>query len=139
MKSQVLTVENVLFFSLGIMMVLIVYNMFVSISNEIEKETVEKGMEKLATYLSYEINRIYQIGNKTNSTISLTISLPIQISKKYYFLKEGDNCLYLFVPEYGFRTNLTLYGINAKIRTKYIPSSKRFITIKYSKGRVEIG
>ncbi len=138
-KAQVLTLENVMFFSLGVVMVLLVYQSYLSISKDVEKETAKYGLKKIAAYISYEVNRIYRAGSSTNSNISSILVLPSSVSRRQYILMQDSNAIYLFLPAYGFRVNLTLYGINAKLKTRSIPSSKRFIEIAYSQGKVEIG
>ncbi len=138
MKAQVLTLENVLFFSLGIILVLMVYFTFTSVSEEIRKKSVEEGVIKTATYLSYVINKVYRIGNITNSSITLYVSIPEKIGGEIYRISSSGKNLFVILPDYNFRYNLTLYGIEVKLKYKQIPSSKRGLIIEYSGGKVEI-
>lgn len=138
MKSQVLTLENMIFFSLGIALVLMVYFTFTSVSEEIKKISVEEGVKKTAAYISYNVNKVYRIGNLTNSSIELYIPIPDKIGGEIYRISQKNGNIFLHLLKYNFRYNLTLYGIEAKLKYKQIPSSKKGLIIEYSNGMVEI-
>lgn len=138
MKSQVITVENVLFFSLGIILVFMVYFTFNSISEQIKEISMKEELKKVATYISYNINKVYRIGNTTNSSIELYVSIPDQILGEIYRISQDNGNIFLRFINYDFRYNLTLYGKEAKLKYKEIPSSKKWIIIGYSNGKVKI-
>ena len=138
MKSQVLTLENVIFFSLGIALVLIVYFTFTSISHEIKKISIEEGVKKTAEFISYNINKVYRIGNLTNSSIELFIPIQDKICGEIYRISQDNGAIFIHLLKYDIKYNLTLYGIKTKLKYKQIPSSKKALIIKYSNGMVEI-
>lgn len=138
MKSQVLTLENVIFFSLGIILVLMVYFTFTSVSQEIKKISIEEGVKKTAEFISYNINKVYRIGNLTNSTIELFIPIPEKICGEIYRISQENGVIFLHLLKYNIKSNITLYGIEANLKYRQIPSSKKALIIKYSNGMVEI-
>ncbi len=136
-KAQIFTIENLLFFALGIMLVVMFFITFNNLSQNI-KETGQKYYEeKLGQYILYGINTVYYYGNKTNSTIIYYLPVPSNLGDCYFRIEKNEKGeLVIFCPKTGVKRVLNLYGIEYKIKTGYLYSSQQRIIIEYKNGMV---
>jgi hypothetical protein len=138
MKGQYITLENVLFFAIGISMVILLYNSFSNISENIKKESYDEGLKKVGKYIHGNIIKIYEAGKQTNSNISITLRVPERVSDCIYKILVENGKMKLICTLTGESIKLNLYGINTKIKSEYIYSTKKAIKVKYKEGLIEI-
>jgi hypothetical protein len=138
MKGQYLTLEYLIFFTIGIVMIVSVYYSF-SNMNETYKETIMQSQLKMTGELiSGMIINAYQASNQTNSTINYTFSIPTRLSSCIYAVSVSNNRLNVNctnVPKAG--VSLTLYNFN--ITNKSIIYSTSGLLKLYAKnGNVDL-
>ena len=139
MKSQVFTLETVLFFSLGVGMIIFLYLSYSSTSEYIKTEGYKLNLEKFGEYLSFVINKVYEVGNSTNSTVMLFLYFPPKIGECSYQIEERGGQIILSCPQKNIKRPVSLYGLDVKIKSKVMHLSRRGITITYSHGKVYLG
>ncbi len=136
-KGQIFTIENVLFFSIGVMLVVMMFFSFNSYAKTVKENGQKFYMEKLGEYIAYGINRVYFYGNTTNSTIKYYLFVPHGLSDCYFKIeldKQGN--LVIDCPKTGKKKILNLYGIDTKIKSRYVSTSQGRIIIEYKDGTV---
>ncbi len=138
MKSQAFTVENVLFFSIGIFMVILLYTAFASLNDNIKESVYKISVEKTGEYISYVLTKVYQVGNSTSSNITVFLPLPYRIGDCILRIEEIDNEIMILCPSEGIKHSLNLYGIKPKIKSGYIYTSQMGIKIRYENNEVYI-
>ncbi|MBU3896389.1 MAG: hypothetical protein KJ697_00430 [Nanoarchaeota archaeon] len=137
MKGQYLTIEYVLFFAIGIALVVGIYTTFNSINAGIREDSGIVQFEKLGESIRGSIVKIYEYGIITDSTIEYKLKIPTKISGGMYLIKY-DNLLNVNSTEnYKIGTTLDVYNINIR-PSNIIYSTKGEINIKYNEGWVEL-
>jgi len=128
MKGQYLTVEYILFFIIGIVMIISVYFIFSNINKLSERSTLKSQLEAVGEKIRGTIINILEVSISTESEIKYNLSIPSRLSTCIYTI-EVDNDLYLnCTHDVSIGVTLSLYNLN--ITTENIIYSTR--------GRVEI-
>jgi len=137
MKGQYLTIEYVLFFAIGIALVVGIYFTFNNINTGIKEQSGIVQFEKMGESIRSSIVKIYEYGKNTNSTIQYRLQIPTKLSGNMYLIKY-DNLLSVNSTEnYKIGTSLDVYNINIK-PSNIIYSTKGEINIKYNDNWVEL-
>lgn len=134
-KGQYLTLENVLFFSIGLAMALTVFFAFSGISNNVRTTSYEAQLSKAGELIRENIVKVFSAGNRTNSSISITIQIPRDVSGCIYKITLAEK-LNLNCTTNNIGSSLNLYGIDVKIKFDTIYSSQEYVKISYGSGKV---
>jgi len=113
MKGQYLTVEYLVFFMLGVFMIVSVYFLFSSINNTYKDNVLQNQIQMTGELVSGSIISLYEVSNFTNSSINYTLTIPAKVSNCIYAINVYDNGLNLNctnMPEVG--VVLPLYNFN---------------------------
>jgi hypothetical protein len=138
MKGQYITIENVLFFGIGLSMVILLYTGFSNISEKVKMESYEIELEKVGVFIRENIVNVYEIGKQTNSNITVYLRIPEKISDCIYKILLEDNKIKLICMLAGKTVELNLYGVDTNIKSGYLYSTQRILEIRYVDGVIEI-
>ena len=135
MKGQYLTVEYVLFFAIGIAMVIGIYMTFININEEIRTGAVTMQLGKTGEYIRDHIVIIYEAGRRTDSKITYHLKVPSQLSGHIYVLKYSNGLNINSTQNYKIGDVLSLYNININ-SPNIIYSTNGVINIQYENNQV---
>lgn len=135
LKGQYLTLENVLFFSIGLAMALTIYFAFIAISDTTKTSSYEKQLLKSGEFIRDNIVKVFSSASHSNSSISYTIKIPREVSDCIYKITI-DKTLNLNCTTNDIGVTLSLYGINTKIKFGVLYSSQDYIKISYADGEI---
>ena len=128
MKGQYLTIEYVVFFIIGIGMVVSVYLIFTNINEISERNTIKSQLKSVGETIKGTIINVLETSSSTESEINYNLSIPPKLSRCIYMI-EVDNGLNLnCTHDISIGVVVSLYNLN--ITTENIIYSTR--------GRVEI-
>ncbi len=136
MKGQYITLENVLFFAVGIFMIITVYAIFSGISDSIRSTVVDNQLAKEGENIRTSMMKVFIAGNSTNSTIRFSLDVPRQLSGCYYKIVIKENKLHVSCIDDTFPRILNLYGIETKIKDGVAYSSSAKINMYYADGSI---
>lgn len=138
MKGQYLTLEYVIFFMIGIMMMLSVYYTFTDMNRMYKDGMMQSQLSMAGELISGAIINVHLASNLTNSAINYTLQIPARLSTCIYSVSVSGSSLNLDctnIPD--FKTNLTLYNLNIVARN-IIYSSNGVIKLYARNGTVEL-
>jgi len=139
MRGQYLTVEYVIFFAIGVIMIIAVYVIFLNVNQTIEKSITETQLEMVGEAITGAIINVFGASNSTNSTIYYNLKIPEKLSNCIYSISvTAENKLELRCVqnrEMGIETTLYNFNINDG---NIIYSTKGFIEIFVKNGVVEL-
>jgi len=145
MKGQYLIVKYIIFFAIGIILVILVYFAFLDISSILGESLVKSQLRKTGEIIRGSIVNVFEKGETTNSTILYYLSIPTKLSGNMYTITAEDE---LGLPyssilslnstqDPGLGVVLTLYNFNIS-RKNIIYSTDGLIKIKYNNSLKEI-
>jgi len=137
MKGQYLSIEYVMFFAIGIAMVIAVYFIFINISTSLREPAIKYQLEKTGQLISGTIVNVFEASNSTDSLILYNLSIPTSLSGCIYSIEIKEKMLLNCSDTPSLGTSFVLYGINIKSEN-IIYSSKGFLELKAEKGVVEL-
>jgi hypothetical protein len=138
MKGQYLTMEYLIFFMIGVFMIVSVYLSF-SNMNEIYKNSImQNQLQMTGELISGTIISIYEISNSTNSSINYSLSIPTKLSSCVYAINVTSvglviNCIN--VPNAGIV--LTSYNFNISNKN-IIYSTNGLLKLSAKDNKVEL-
>ena len=138
MKGQYLTLEYLIFFMIGIFMIVAVYFSFSNMNNNYRDSIMQNQLQMTGELISGTIAKVYEASNRTGSTINYTVSVPTKLSTCIYTVMVKDNSLNLNctnVPGRG--TVMPLYNFNITNRS-IIYSTNGLIKLYAANGKVEL-
>ena len=138
MKGQYLTLEYLLFFMIGIFMIISVYFSFSNINETYRESIMQNQLQMTGELISGAIINVYEVSNYTNSRINYTLSIPTKLSTCIYAVNVIGNRLNLNctnVPKAGVA--LTLYNFNI-VNKNIIYSTNGLIQLSAKDGKVEL-
>ncbi|OGI12206.1 hypothetical protein A3K64_02645 [Candidatus Micrarchaeota archaeon RBG_16_36_9] len=138
MKGQYLTVEYIMFFLIGITLVISVYYIFSNISNIAEERTVNSQINAVGETLRGTIINMFEIVSSTNSEVNYNISIPVKLSRCIYTIEVLGNNLNLNCLNSQIGTSLSLYNLNITAKN-IIYSTNGYVEISAKNGMVELG
>ncbi len=132
MKGQYLTIEYVLFFAIGIVMVLGVYLTFTGINADIRADSSMVQMQKTGELIRSSIVNVYETGKSTNSVINYKLSIPPRLSGHPYIIRYdvNKNLNVNSTENYIIGDVLTVYNININ-SPNTIYSTNGVLNIRY--------
>ena len=137
MKGQYLTVEYVIFFAIGIAMVVGIYITFTGINADLRHDAAMIQLEKVNELIRDSIVNIYEAGNRTDSNIiEYELTIPPRLSGHSYAIKYNSGNLNVNSTEnFKIGSILNVYNININA-PNIIYSTKGEIIITYQDGQV---
>ena len=137
MKGQYLTIEYVIFFAIGIGMIVAVYFLFSNINSISEKSAIKAQLEITGEMIRGTIINVLEASNLTNSTIYYNLTIPPKLSRCTYAIKveNGLNLNCTGDPTTG--VILTLYNFNIDTEN-IIYSPRSYLQIVAEDGVVEL-
>jgi hypothetical protein len=139
MKGQYLTLEYVIFFLIGILMMLSVYYAFTDMNGMYSEGMLESQLKLTGEMISGAIVNVYEASQATNSTINYTLPIPDKLSSCIYSVDVNGGNLELEctnVPD-SEPIELTLYNLNI-VATNIIYSTNGAIRLHAGSGTVEL-
>ncbi|MFZ3077859.1 MAG: hypothetical protein WA139_05355 [Candidatus Aenigmatarchaeota archaeon] len=137
MKGQYITLENMFFFAVGIAMVIAIYATFSSISDSVRSAALQEQLTKEGESVRAGITRVFIAGNSTNSSISLSLEIPKELSGcGYKITSVGGNLLAGCMDAQAESESLNLYGIDTTVKNGAAYSSSGKVIIFYSGGKI---
>lgn len=138
MKGQYLTIEYLIFFTIGVVLIISVYFSFSNINETYRDNLMQSQLKMTGELISGTIINIYEASNNTNSRINYTLSIPTKLSTCIYTVNVISNKLNLNctnIPNTGIA--LTLYNFNI-INQNIIYSTNGLIKLSAKDGKVEL-
>lgn len=112
MKGQYLTVEYVIFFAIGLALIIGVFFSFGNVNSRLKEVAVQGQVDRTAEMIRSSIVNVYLASKNTESTISYDLAIPTKLSGSIYNIRELDNKLNVnSTDNYNIGKVLTLYGI----------------------------
>ncbi|MHA1874694.1 MAG: hypothetical protein ACTSVB_11330 [Candidatus Heimdallarchaeaceae archaeon] len=137
MKAQYLTVEYVIFFAIGVLMIISIYYIFSNLNQIFEKSVIENQLMMVGELLRGVIVNTFEISNSTNTTIYYNLTIPPRLSNYNYWIKVEDNSLKLNCSDVPIGIALSLYNFNTTTKN-IIYSTKNLVEILVRNGKVEL-
>jgi len=139
MKGQYLTLEYVLFFSIGIVLVVLVYGMFNDTNDIISGNIRQHQMNSVTHMIAGSVVNVYEASQQTNSLVRYKLEIPTSISDCAYsiFLSPSRNLLLECINNRNISSQSHLYNFNIKMKN-ILYSTRGSLTIMCSNGEVEI-
>ncbi len=137
MKAQYLTVEYVIFFAIGVLMIISIYYIFSNLNKIFEKSVIENQLMMVGELLRGVIVNTFEISNSTNTTIYYNLTIPPRLSNYNYWIKVEDNSLKLNCSDVPIGITLSLYNFNTTTKN-IIYSTKNLVEILVRNGKVEL-
>ena len=138
MKGQYLTLEYMIFFMIGIFMIISVYFSFSGMNDTYKKSIMQNQLQMTGEMITGTIVNVYESSNQTNSSVNYTLSIPTRLSTCIYSVIVFNGRLNLNctnVPNSG--VTLTLYNLNI-VNKNIIYSTNGLINLYADNGRVEL-
>lgn len=129
MKGQYLTIEYLIFFIIGISLVIIVFFTFSDISSIAEKNTVKSQFSAVGEMIMSAAIDISDASSSTGSSVNYSLEIPTKLADCIYEIRYNSNGLNLnCTQDRRLGAVMGLYNLN--ITTKN--------TIYSTKGHIEI-
>ena len=137
MKGQYLTVEYVIFFIIGLTMIVAVYFIFSNVNAITERNTIKPQLKAVGGTIRGTIINILEVSKDANSEIDYNLSIPSKLSKCIYKI-EVDNGLNLnCTHDSSIGAVLSLYNLNITTEN-IIYSTKGYVEIRVHNETVEL-
>ena len=137
MKGQYLTVEYLIFFMLGVFMIVSVYFTFSNMNEIYRNSTIQSQLRMTGELISGAVINVYEASASTNSTVNYTLPIPAKLSGCIYEINILDNNLNLNCSNVENGIALTLYNFNTTNRD-IIYSTNGLINLYATNGTVEL-
>lgn len=138
MKGQYLTIEYVIFFAIGIAMVVGVYITFNGINEDLRQDALIMQLEKTNEIVRDSIVSVYEAGTRTDSIIEYTVSIPTTLSGQTYSLRyTNGNINTNSTQNFKIGSVLNLYNININAPNILYSTSGK-VKIRYQNGQVSL-
>jgi len=137
MKGQYLTIEYVVFFIIGIGMVVSVYLIFTNINEISERNTIKSQLKSVGETIKGTIINVLETSSSTESEINYNLSIPPKLSRCIYMI-EVDNGLNLnCTHDISIGVVVSLYNLNITTEN-IIYSTKGYLEINVYNEKVEL-
>lgn len=139
MKGQYITLEYIIFFAIGVMIVIMVYGLFFDINKLIEEDITKSQLKSVTSLITGAIVNTFEVSNNTDSNIYYNLSIPTRVS----------NCLYSIIitpakkirlecsHDRGLYSEAPLYNFNI-VAKNILYSTRGMLTISSKKGTIEL-
>jgi hypothetical protein len=138
MKAQYLTLEYLIFFMIGVFLIISVYISFSNINDIYRNSLMQNQLKMIGELISGTIINVYEASNSTNSSINYSLTMPTKLSGCIYAINatiNGLNINCINVPNTGIV--LTSYNFNISNKNT-IYSTNGLLKLFATSGRVEL-
>jgi len=138
MRGQYLTIEYLIFFMIGVFMIISVYFSFSRINDIYRNSLMQNQLKMTGELISGTIINVYEASNSTNSSINYSLSIPTKLSGCIYAINatiSGLNVNCTNIPNAGIV--LTSYNFNISNKN-IIYSTNGLLKLFAINGRVEL-
>jgi len=116
MKGQYLAVEYLLFFAIGVLMIIVIYFTFSNIQRDLRDSNMQEQLTRVGELIKGTVIKIYESAATTNSTISYNLSIPSKLSGCIYSLNNDLGISYVKTGNYSYDGwNFSLIGVDGEI------------------------
>jgi len=137
MKGQYLTLEYLIFFMIGVFLIISIYFSFSSLNENYRKSMLENQLQMTGELISGAIINVYEASNLTNSSINYTLKIPTKLSNCIYSVNISKNMLNINCTNEPTGIALTLYNFNTTNKN-IIYSTNGLIKLFAKQGKVEL-
>jgi len=137
MKGSYLTVEYLLFFGIGVGLVIGVYFLFSGIGETVETTSTDIQLQRTAEYIRGTILNTYEASKPENTNINYKLKIPEKLSSCIYAISFGEYLTLNCTHDYGINAQAPLYNINI-ISDSIIYSTKGILNIDAGADMVRI-
>jgi len=138
MKGQYLTLEYLIFFMIGVFLIISVYITFSNTNDIYRNSIMQNQLQMTGELISGAIINAYEASNSTNSSINYSLTIPTKLSTCIYSINASSSGLNINctnMPKSG--TVLTLYNFNISNKN-IIYSTNGLLKIFAKEGKVEL-
>ena len=135
MKGQYLTVEYIIFFIIGIALVISVYFIFTNLNAIAERNTVKPQLKSVGETIRGTIINLLEISSATESEINYNLSIPPKLSRCVYAIEVYNGLNLNCTHDVGIGSVLSLYNLNITTENT-IYSTRGYVQIKAYNGTV---
>ena len=137
MKGQYLTIEYLLFFIIGVVLVTSVYFIFSNVNSIAERNTVISQLNSVGELIRGTIINVYQVSYRTESDIIYNLSIPPKLASCIYTINATTNLNLNCTHDKSIGVSLSLYNLNITTRN-IIYSTKGYVEINALNQTVEL-
>jgi predicted aldo/keto reductase-like oxidoreductase len=137
MRGQYLTVEYIIFFLIGISLVISVYFIFSSINEITETNTVESQLKSVGEMVRGTIINALETSSSTNSEIYYNLSIPVKLSSCIYSIEIYNDLNLNCTSDARIGVVLSLYNLNITAEN-IIYSTNGYVNINAKNEAVEL-
>ena len=137
MKGQYLTVEYIVFFIIGIGMIISVYFIFSNVNEISERNTLKSQLKAVGRIIKGTAINMLEISSSTNSEINYNLSIPPKLSRCIYMIEIDDNLNLNCTHDVRIGAVLSLYNLNITTEN-IIYSTKGYLEINAHNQTVEL-
>ncbi|NIO44308.1 MAG: hypothetical protein GTN36_02030 [Candidatus Aenigmarchaeota archaeon] len=137
MKGQYLTVEYMVFFIIGIGMIISIYFIFSNVNEISERNTLKSQLKAVGGIVKGTIINVLEISSSTNSKIDYNLSIPPKLSRCIYMIEIDENLNLNCTHDVSIGAVLSLYNLNITMKN-IIYSTKGYLEINAHNETVEL-
>jgi len=137
MKGQYLTLEYLIFFMIGVFMIISVYYSFSNLNNTYRDAILQNQLKMTGELISGTIINLYEVSNSTNSSINYSLAIPTKISSCVYSINISSDLVINCINVQNASIVLTLYNFNISNKN-IIYSTNGLLKLFAKAGRVEL-
>lgn len=139
MKGQYITIEHVIFFAVGVMIVILVYVIFGDVNAIIEEDVAKNQLKATGSMITGAIINVFEASNNTDSAVYYNLSIPPSVSNCIYavLITAGKKLRLECTENRVLSVELDLYNFNI-VAQKIIYSTRGFVTISSKDGLIEL-
>ncbi len=137
MKGQYLTVEYLIFFAIGVSMVVSIYFIFSDLNSTLESNTIKSQMEAVGETIRGSVINLLEASSSTDSEIGYNLSIPPKLSNCVYMIEIRNGLNLNCSRDVSIGTILNLYNLNIKTEN-IIYSTRGYLEISAHDGVVEL-
>jgi hypothetical protein len=129
MRGQYLTIEYIIFFVIGVIMVISVYYIFSDINSIAEKNTVKTQLKSVGEMVRGAALKVLEVSSNTNSDINYNVSIPTRLSRCIYVIESNRGLSLNCTHDFGISSSLSLYNLNITTENT-IYSTRGYVEIR---------
>ena len=138
MKGQYLTLEYIIFFVIGVVMIVLVYYNFSDMNEKYELATTEYQLTMTGHLIMGNVISIYEASNYTDTKISHDLDIPTKLSNCIYSIRIINDFIRLECLDVPVEVDLTSYNFNIIIKNNILYSTEGAIHMNIENGEVDL-
>ena len=138
MRGQYLTLEYVIFFVIGLVMIVSVYYTFSDMNQKYELATTEYQLTMTGQMIMGNVIRLFETSSSTDTRISYDLDIPTKLSNCVYSIRMAGESLRLECLDLPIGVDLTSYNFNIIIKNNILYSTEGAIHMSVENGEVDL-